>query len=148
MPIRGIMSVTAALLIATSAYAQQGQPGAHFIENWDMNGDSQVTLAEAQEKRGDLFYMFDSDENGLLNASEYDLFDETRRTDMDTNAGGHKKGAMKGVDKAMMREFNDVNGDGQVSRDEFVSRATDWFTMMDRSGDGVVTTDDFGRKGG
>lgn len=148
MLLRGIPPVTAALLIATSAFAQQSQPGAHFVENWDMNGDGQVTLAEAQEKRTELFYMFDSDENGLLNDAEYDLFDETRRADMDENAGGHKKGAMRGIDQAMMRQFNDVDGDGMVSRDEFIAKAEAWFAMVDRNGDGVVTTADFGRTGG
>ncbi len=144
---RRFLPLIAALIAGTAATAQQGQPGAHFIENWDMDENGQVSLAEAQEKRGDIFRMFDSDENGLLNSTEYDLFDETRRADMAENAGGHKKGQMRGVEKAMMRDFNDVNGDGQVSHDEFVGRAADWFAMMDKNGDGVVTTDDFGRKG-
>jgi len=148
MFIRGSLIVAVALVAGSAAFAQQGQPGAHFIENWDMDEDGQVTLAEAQEKRGEIFTMFDQDENGVLNDSEYDLFDETRRADMDENAGGHKKGQMRGVEKAMMRDFNDVDGDGLVSRDEFVGRAGDWFIMMDRTGDGVVTTDDFARKGG
>ena len=148
MFIRGSLIVAVALVAGSAAFAQQGQPGAHFIENWDMDEDGQVTLAEAQEKRSEIFTMFDQDENGVLNDSEYDLFDETRRADMDENAGGHKKGQMRGVEKAMMRDFNDVDGDGLVSRDEFVGRAGDWFIMMDRTGDGVVTTDDFGRKGG
>ena len=148
MTFRLTLTTIAALTLATSAYAEQGKPGAHFIENWDLDGDGQVTLSEAQEKRGDIFFMFDGDENGLLESSEYDLFDETRRADMDANAGGAKKGPMRGVEKAMMREFNDVNGDGKVSKDEFVTRAADWFKMMDRNGDGVVTTDDFMKMGG
>lgn len=146
-PLR-IFPVIAAVFISTAAIAQQGQPGQHFIENWDLNEDGQVTLEEARTKRGELFFMFDSDENGVLDDAEYDLFDETRRADMDTNAGGHKKGQMRGIDKGMMRDFNDVNGDGQVSKDEFATKADGWFKMMDRTGDGVVTTDDFGRKGG
>ncbi len=148
MTIHRYISVAAALFLGTAAFAQQGQPGAHFIENWDLDEDGQVTLAEATEKRGEIFTMFDQDENGVLSDAEYDLFDETRRTDMDENAGGHKKGQMRGVDKAMMRETNDVNGDGQVSRDEFVDKAEGWFTKMDRTGDGVLTSGDFGRKGG
>ena len=148
MPIRTTIFAIFTLIAGSTAMAQQGQPGAHFIENWDLNEDGQVTLAEAQKKRGEIFTMFDQDENGVLSDAEYDLFDETRRTDMDENAGGHKKGQMRGVDKAMMRDFNDTNGDGQVSRSEFVDKAEDWFTMMGRTGDGVVTTDDFGRKGG
>ena len=141
-------AVTFGLTAGTAAFAQQGQPGAHFIENWDMNEDGHVSLADAEQKRGEIFVMFDQDEDGLLNSSEYDLFDETRQADMDENGGGHKNGAMGNVDSAMMREFNDVNGDGMVSRDEFVSKAAAWFKMMDRTGDGIVTTDDFGRKGG
>jgi len=148
MSTRTAMFVTFALVAGSAAFAQQGQPGAHFIENWDMNEDGQVSLAEAQEKRGEIFTMFDQDENGVLSDSEYDLFDETRRADMDENAGGFKKGQMRGVDKAMMRDFNDVDGDGTVSREEFVGKTAEWFTMMDRTGDGVVSTDDFGRKGG
>lgn len=148
MTIHRLTSVAAALFLGTSAFAQQGQPGAHFIENWDLDEDGQVTLAEATQKRDEIFTMFDQDENGVLSDSEYDLFDETRRTDMDENAGGHKKGQMRGVDKAMMRDFNDTNGDGQVSRSEFLGNAEDWFSKMDRTGDGVITTDDFGRKGG
>lgn len=59
--------------------AAQGAPGSHFIENWDLNADGTVTHAELEEKRGDVFYMFDADENGMLNADEYASFDEARR---------------------------------------------------------------------
>ena len=45
----------------------------------------------------------------------------------------------------MTMEFNDVNGDGQVSRDEFMTRTNDWYVQMDRNGDGTVTKADFGR---
>jgi len=42
-------------------------------------------------------------------------------------------------------QFNDVNGDGQVSREEFMARTDDWYAMMDKNGDGTITADDFGR---
>ncbi len=145
---QAIIAIAAALALGTQALAQQGQPGAHFIENWDMNEDGHVSLADVVEKRGEIFVMFDQDENGLLNDAEYDLFDETRRIDMQENAGGHKKGQMRNVNKAMMRDFNDVNGDGMVSQEEFIARAEAWFKMMDRTGDGIVTAEDFSRKGG
>lgn len=148
MRIVKILPTIVALIVGSSALAQQGQPGSHFIENWDPNKDGQVSLDEAQEKRAELFFMFDQDENGVLDAAEYTLFDETRQADMDENAGGHKKGPMRDVDKGMMRDFNDVNGDGEVSKDEFAAKSEDWFKMMDRNGDGVVSTDDFRRKGG
>ena len=137
-----------ALIVGTSAFAQQGRPGSHFIENWDLDGDGQVSLQEAQEKRSDLFYMFDQDENNTLSPGEYDLFDDTRQADMDENAGGHKKGPMRNVDQGMKRAFNDLDGDGLVSKAEFDSKSEVWFVLMDINKDGVVTTDDFKRKGG
>ena len=148
MHIVKILPIAVALSFGTAAIAQQGKPGGHFIENWDLDEDGQVSLQEAQEKRGELFYMFDQDENDVLSAAEYDLFDETRQADMDENAGGHKKGPMRNVDQGMMREFNDVNGDGTVSMDEFIAKTEDWFNMMDRNRDGVVSSADFRRKGG
>lgn len=145
MRIRMLLPVVIALTVGSVATAQQGQPGLHFIENWDLDENGQVTLAEAREKRGDLFYMFDQDENGKLDDAEYAMFDETRQADMDENAGGHKKGQMRGVNAGLMLEFNDTDGDGLVSEEEFVARSDDWFGNMDRNGDGFVTTEDFGR---
>jgi len=143
-----IATVAFAALLPLGAIAQTLVPGAHFVENWDLDSDGQVTLAEATEKRGELFYMFDSDENGLLDAAEYQLFDETRQSDMDTNAGGHQKGAMRGVNQGLMQAFNDTNGDGQVSEEEFLSQTSDWFAMVDRNDDNLITTDDFGQGNG
>jgi len=132
-----------AIVLALPAMAQQGNPGAHFLENWDLNEDGAVTVAEATEKRGDVFYMFDQDENGALDAAEYDLFDETRKADMQANAGGHN-GQMQGVSSALAREFNDMDKDGLVTKVEFLSRVPAWFEMMDRDGDAVLTKNDFG----
>lgn len=148
MPLHRLLPLAVAMIIGSVVSAQQGNPGAHFLENWDLNADGQVSLSETKTKRAELFVMFDSDENGLLDSDEYDLFDETRRADMTENAGGHKKGGMRGVDKAMMRDFNDEDRDGMVSRDEFAAKSEASFTMMDRNSDGVVTTADFGRKRG
>lgn len=154
MPLHRLSPLATALIIGTAAIAasvasaQQGNPGAHFLENWDLNADGKVSLSETKTKRAELFVMFDSDENGVLDSDEYDLFDETRRADMNENAGGHKKGGMRGVDKTMRRGFNDIDGDGLVSEDEFMTKAEDGFKMMDRTGDGVVTPDDFARKDG
>ena len=65
------------------------------VQNW--NGNGRVTLEELIEKRGDVFYAFDSDENGELSAEEYDYFDEARKADMDSQADakGTKKGKMQ-----------------------------------------------------
>lgn len=139
----------AALLISTAAVANEAVPGGHFIENWDLDGDGTVTLAEATEKRGEVFYMFDQDENGVMDTVEYDLFDETRAADRAANADGHTNPIMDNAEGGMRRDFTDADGDGQVSAAEFTGTTAAWFEKVDRNGDGVITTADFGPgKGG
>jgi len=146
-----ILLLTAAIILGTAAYAQQGNPGSHFIENWDLNGDGQVTLIEATERRGDIFTTFDEDDDGFLSSSDYAMFDEARANDrasMKEAGQGQGRGQGHGQGRegqGMTMGFNDVNNDGQVSRDEFMTRTNDWYAQMDRNGDGTVTTADFGR---
>jgi len=138
----------AAIALGTMAYAQKNVPGAHFIENWDFNEDGQVTKAEAVERRGDIFTTFDENDDGTLSASDYTAFDEARAADHETmpqGGGVGKGGGEYGRGEGMTLQFNDVNGDGQVSREEFMARTDDWFVMMDKNGDGTITADDFGR---
>ena len=171
-----------ALLMGTAAFAQDMTPGAHFMQNWDQDGDGIVSLEEATTKRNDLFTSFDADEDGKLSDEEYTVFDEMRAADQEmmreemgagmgqgTGQGmgqgqgqgqgqgmgkghgkGHGMGQGMGVGKGtpeeggMMRGFNDTDGDGLVSREEFTARAGDWLAVMDRDGDGKVTAADFG----
>lgn len=154
----------AALTLALSgaAFAQAGNPGAHFVQNWDEDGDGIVLLEEAKTKRDNLFTTFDADEDEKLSPEEYVAFDEMRaadqeamREEMGKMAGGGMgkgKGMGQGMGPGMMRAeggmnrgFNDADGDGLVSREEFVGRTPDWFAMMDSDGDGKITAEDFGR---
>jgi hypothetical protein len=145
---------------ATPALAQQGNLGGHFLDNWDLNEDGTVTLAELQERRGDVFASFDSNEDGYLDAQEYTQFDEARAHDMKEHGGGHGGGHGKGQGKGqgkgrMMRaadgmklKANDADGDGKVSQQEFLDGAASWFETLDRNGDGAITKADFGKKRG
>ena len=58
MRISGVLLCTF-LATTTPALAQDNQPGQHFIEGWDADGDGKVTLAELEPRRADVFYMFD-----------------------------------------------------------------------------------------
>lgn len=139
-----LLVLSSAFVLTATAILAQGVPGAHFIENWDMDGDGRITPAEISEKRAEIFTMFDQDENGLLDTVEYDLFDETRRADMEASGGG-LKGPMAVVDKAMDRGFNDGDGDGAVSAEKFAAKDAEFFRMLDRDSDGAITLADFKR---
>lgn len=136
----------ALLALAAPAWAQVQQPGSHFIENWDLDGDGVVSLEDITTRRGDVFLTFDYDEDGALDAEEYAFFDEARENDMKNN-GGHGTGnAMRRVSEGMTLVFNDTDGNGEVSQEEFIAHAGDWMAMLDRNGDGSVTSNDFGRQ--
>ena len=140
-------SLVAALVVAAStAVAENQQPGAHFIENWDLDGDGAVSLEDIATRRGDVFMAFDADENGELDPEEYVYFDEARANDMESN-GGHGNGhGMRRASEGMTLAFNDTDGNGEVSREEFLTHSGDWLNMLDRNGDGLVTSADFGRQ--
>lgn len=132
-------------LIPTLSFAEE-TPGSHFIESWDLNDNGSVSLEEITERRGDVFFMFDQDENGILNAVEYVLFDETRAADMENNAGSHGKRAGH-MQEGLTLAFNDSDADGEVSKAEFLTNSAAWVTQIDRDGNGMITAADFGPKG-
>jgi len=141
---RFIVLIVATMLLPLSANAQNA-PGAHFLENWDLDADGTVTLAEAEQRRGDVFLSFDANDDGFLDAEEYTVFDEARANDMAGNEDGHGQGnGMKRVQEGMTLAFNDTDADGKVSQAEFAARTVDWVAMIDRNGDGSITADDFG----
>ena len=134
--------LTCAALMPIAAFAQD-TPGSHFVENWDLDGNLSVSSEEITERRGDIFVMFDQDEDGMLSAEEYVLFDETRAADLENNAGGHGKGGDL-MQEGLTLGFNDTDADGKVSKEEFVSNSAAWFTQIDRNGDAMITSADFG----
>lgn len=143
-----LLAATLATGLSAAPGSAAGQPGAHFVESWDLNQDGKVTAEEARERRGDVFASFDANDDGYLDAEEYVLFDEARANDQKNHEGqgqgkGHGQGKRNPAN-GMKLEVNDTDKDGKVSRDEFLENAASWITMIDRNGDGVVTTDDFG----
>ena len=86
---------------------------------------------------------FDAKQKLNVAGKEYSYFDNARKNDMENNAE-HAGGKMGKVQEGMTLAFNDTDGDGAVSRDEFLSHATDWLALIDRDGSGDVTNADFG----
>jgi len=139
-----IAATAVSVLLATSASAAgTGTPGAGFLDEWDMNTDGQVTSEDVSSRRSDIFVSFDADDNGVLDAEEYAFFDNARETShSDQPKGGH--GGDRKAAIGMTLEFNDVDGDGSVSLEEFLGQSAAWLALVDRNGDGVVMANDFG----
>lgn len=109
-----------------------------------------MPVDEPTERRTDIFTTFDADENDLLSDEEYDLFDAARVNDMETMAaenGGPGGGGMIGYSRSMERAVSDLDGDGRVTRAEFVDGTSVWFTLRDGDRDGVITVKGVGRPG-
>lgn len=139
---RSVYAAFSLVLLATAAVAQ---PGQHFMENWDDDQDGTVTVAEVESRRSDIFTMFDANEDEVLDAAEYVAFDEVRASDVENAGGfGRNRGLRRAVE-GMTLEFNDVDGNGDVSKAEFLSRSSAWIDLVDRDGSGTITAADFGR---
>lgn len=165
-----LLSLSAALaLLAGAAQAQTILPGDQFMTQWDLDGNGQVTRAEAREQRGNIFDMFDADSNGRYSEDEIKGMDEHKLAQLEAGMGpGHQMpagmtppagrgpgkgpGNGQGMGQGLTRPAEgglrmfDANQDGTVTRDEFVAGTDGWFTMRDRNRDGVLTTADFGRR--
>lgn len=143
---RPILAAAALALISGAALAQQGNPGQHFLEQWDADADGRVTPAEVTGKRQDVFAMFDQNSDKILSAAEWALIEEHLSMEMapqGPGAGMNKAAPGRAVHEAMTSAFNDADGDGQVTLAEFDAGSAKLFPLMDVNSDGAVTSADF-----
>jgi Ca2+-binding EF-hand superfamily protein len=141
------LMTTALTLAAGLALAQPEAPGAEFITQWDMNNDAIVTLDEAVEKRAEIFWMFDAEGDGILDAADWVNVKTHLAFEEETKGGAHSMGRGPGqfIHDAMELSYNDADGDGRVTPEEFSAATKTLFPQIDRNGDGVMTLADFGR---
>ena len=140
---------------ATPILAQDSQeafvPGEEFMLQWDLNEDGKVTLQEAREKRGDIFTMFDQDEDGTYSADEIALIDEHKAMEREAGKGpGHNQPEGMGQGKGPGNGMGQGKGMGKgMGRGQGGVRAmrdmptAEGLAMLDANGDGTIAREEF-----
>ncbi|MGD9919251.1 MAG: hypothetical protein AB7U46_14640 [Paenirhodobacter sp.] len=144
-----ILALSAGLVQAQST-TQTVTPGDNFMAQWDVDGDGKVTLAEAREHRGDIFAMFDSDDNGSFSADELKGIDEHKLMELEAGMGpGHNlpegmQPGPKGKGPGMGKGQGQGQGMGQGMAGQGLNvSAEDGMKMFDTNRDGTVTRAEF-----
>jgi EF-hand domain pair len=118
------LGVATGLLLAGAAFAL-AQSAAGGPEIWDANHDGVYTCDEWKSYLGRIFTLADRNRDGVLDQSE---FATVRK------AGGVLAEADFG--------YFDENQDGKITRNEFVSKPSEFILRYDRNGDCRVTPDE------
>jgi hypothetical protein len=125
--IRTSMILTGAMMLASTAANAQPGPGGMQRPNPDTNGDGAVSRAEAEAAATQMFGRMDRNNDGRLNAD-----------DRGGMGGGMGAGGGQGGGGRMMQML-DSNGDGAVTREEFIAAMLQRHARMDSNSDGSVS---------
>jgi len=96
-----------------------------MFETADADRDGRITRAEFTDARQKAFTKLDRDGDGYLTSADAPRALRARRS------GGQGNGAMRAMD---------TDGDGRISREEFVNGSLKIFDRTDANHDGVVDT--------
>lgn len=125
-----ILPIALLALAAMPACAQQPQrDGTRLLdqlEKADTNGDGSISRQEFVANRETQFTRLDRNHDGFMTQGDIPRMVKRRRPE-------------SGASIDQMIAALDKDGDGKVSRDEFVNGPAPVFNLADKDGDGVVT---------
>lgn len=119
------MFVSAALLVLLSVPAMAQMRGEGVFERSDVNKDGTVTREEFVAARADHFTKLDRNSDGYVDSA-------------DVPARLAKRRAQNGGGGDLLAKQFDSDGDGKVSKDEFVNGPTLAFDRADTNKDNVL----------
>lgn len=141
-----------ALAVAAGLLAMSGTAVAHDqkFEEMDTDGNGAITVAEADAVARDLHGRADRDGDGRVTSDELEsLYRELAREsgkghgpDGAAHAGDTARGSHDAEIRDAVAEM-DADGDGTISRDEFMDTSREKHDMSDLDGDGSVTRAEF-----
>ncbi len=132
-----LFAAAAVACLSGPVFAQAG-PGALF-DRFDADGDGAVTYEEVQAWRTRFFTTADADENGFLTSEEMQAVRDQAAA---AGAGGQRRGPRRGGRGGDPITRLDADGDGQLSRAEFVDAPFPALERFDRNEDGRLTRDE------
>jgi len=115
------VTTAAVLLLSSCVVLAQGREGP-ALEQADADHDGKVTKQEYVDARAAQFSRMDRNGDGFID-------------DADSRAGGNERGQRAA--KALRGRI-DSNGDGKISKEEFVNAPTMLFDKFDANKDGVL----------
>lgn len=115
------VTTAAVLLISSGVVLAQSREGS-ALEHADANHDGKVTKQEYVDARAAQFSRMDRNGDGFIDEA-------------DSRAGGNERGQRAA---AAVRGRIDSNGDGKISKDEFINAPTMVFDKFDTNKDGVL----------
>ncbi len=116
-----------------------GMRGMMMLQAADLNGDNTVTRAEIEQLQTEEFAFRDRNSDGFLDQADASPMrqrmmalreDRPRRRE---GRGGDHEGMMHGAD---------LDDDGRISREEFMTRPQAMFDRLDANSDGAITPDE------
>ncbi len=144
--------------VAAEKAAPEGKPVVKrrpMLENMDRDQDGFVDAAEADEFTSDQFDQIDNNKDGFITAEEMDTYHHSRRGIWEKERKGDVEGApqmppeVEARLKARAAAHNkerfssvDPDGDGKVTKEEFLKHAQERHKKMDLDGDGKVSREE------
>lgn len=136
----GVMVFAAAADAQNRGQGRQGPARAMMmLQAADANGDNNITLSEVQSLQSEMFDWMDRNRDGVLSRADRSPVHQRLAALRDAEGAGESRRERRRARRAQER---DTNGDGQISREEFLGGENRVFEHLDTNNDNVITPDE------